>query len=347
MLKRNFYIAVICTALSACGGGGGGASTTTLPDSSSKPAALTAVAWSVGDTFTHTSTTTITVDGTTSSPETLLYTDVVTSIQVDGGATVRRVFSDSNTYADLVYDSERRLMSTHTNLGACKSEYMPARRSFLPNPVSVGTTWDVATKLTTVCDGTTTETQYSIKYTVVAQESLTLPIGTFNALKVVSSTTSETPTSTAKREITCWFDPQLNVELKCEGASTRTSKSTGKVLFSWTNASALQGYSSAKARRQFDTVSRFAGEWSGGYSGSGIPATVCTVTIDTSGGFQGKCGTITVAGTIAADGTMTFKLSEFGQTGPAFTGKFESPLSIKGTFTVPGGSGGTWTLVHM
>jgi hypothetical protein len=344
MQLRNLGLVILSAALAACGGGGSGSSSATLTDGTVKPSGMTAVAWSVGDTFTHKLTATTTATGETSSYANYA-TEVVTALQPNGGATARSVSSDS-MYEDFVYDGERRLVSSSSDLGACKTEHSPGRRTLLPQPVSVGSSWDVTTKSTSVCSGTTTETQFAAKYTAVALESLTLPIGTFQALKVVGNWTSESNTSSRKGERTCWFDPELNVELKCEGTSTATSKLTGKVTNS-TSAMELQGYSSAKARRQYDAVSRFAGEWSGGYSGAGLPTAVCVVNIDVSGGFKGNCGSITIGGTITADGTMSFRLSEFGLTGPTFTGKFDNPLTIKGTFSIQGGSGGTWTLVHM
>lgn len=187
------------------------------------------------------------------------------------------------------------------------------------------------------------------KGSVVAVESLTVLAGTFNAVKTVHTESFKSTTSMNVRELTCWRDAVTGLELKCNGSSTATPTRAGAAVtkrsFSWE----LGGFASGATGRQEANIERYAGKWQVWFTGTSNG--ICDVRIDTAGAISGACTNnyglgFGIAGSVSANGTAKFNLTDSGTSGPGFSGSFESPLKIAGSWSA-GTDNGTWYMLHL
>lgn len=151
------------------------------------------------------------------------------------------------------------------------------------------------------------------------------------------------------REETCWRDTITGLELKCNIAASSTSAVAGAAPVTSTSTSELGGYAKASVGRQRLNIERFGGKWQVWFTGTSNG--VCDVTIASGGAISGTCTNnygmdFGIAGSVAANGTATFNLTEGGTSGPGFSGSFESPLKIAGTWSA-GTDNGTWYMLHL
>lgn len=328
-------------ALSACGGGGdpgsSGESHPSTPTYSAEPV-------SVGDYFTHR----LTAKQPGYSAEPSYSTSTVREAR--GGSVFVDVGSAS-LRADSHYDSERRLVKTTypEDGGECVTTYSPARVLTLPKRVTVGMSWEQNSVAKTVCPNRTVESTFVKKTNAEALESITLPIGTFTAIRTVSSMVVEAATRSVKADVTCWVDPVLGVDLKCSATRTTTIKSNGSVT-KGTYETELVAYASAKAGRRFDSLSRFAGTWSGVSRVSGNVDISCKVKVAVDGKFTADCpGWGDKNGSVGQDGAIEFWVGSILHL-TDFVGKLESPYQASGTVTMDNSFGaprkGAWILTH-
>lgn len=328
-------------ALSACGGGGDAGSSgenhPTTPTYSAEPV-------SVGDYFTHRSTTK--QSGYSAEPS-----YATSTVREARGGSVFVEVGSSFLRADQHYDAERRLAKTTypEDGGECVTTYLPARIQALPKRVTVGMSWEQNSVAKTVCPNRSAESTFVKKTIAEALESITLPIGTFTAIRTVSSIVSESATRSLKTDVTCWVDPALGVDLKCSATRTTTNKSNGSVT-KGTYETELVAYASAKAGRRFDSVSRFAGTWSGVSRVSGDVDISCKVKVAIDGKFTADCpGWGDKDGTVGQDGAIKFWVGSILYL-TDFVGKLESPYQASGTVTMDNRFGaprkGAWVLTH-
>lgn len=217
----------------------------------------------------------------------------------------------------------------------------------VPLPATTSTTWN--TNFAQTCTGGSPSTStFNNTGAVTAIETVVTPAGTFTAGKFVFTQTEvRTGAYTQVINYTCWIDTVMGRTVKCNNTYVYTpvsgTGSSGSETFSLTGYSAA-GYSSAP------TVARFAGAWSGsytGYSGTSNTGTCSNLVVNTSGAITGSCtdnfaGVFTVTGTVNAAGAASLVAS----TGVTFSGTLFSTTNGSGTWVgIPNG-GGTWAATH-
>lgn len=178
----------------------------------------------------------------------------------------------------------------------------------------------------------------------VALETITVKAGTFNTIKIISTTSPITDRGmTAGGEDTLWLDTLTHRRIKYVSRyyeiSGDGSKSSGSV------SGEPIGYASAKQGRKNLNIERFAGHWRGPYPGT--YSGYCEGEVNLTGQLDADCGDglFSVHGDIDANGNGTFHLTVNGVKGASSSGAFESPLSIGGTWSA-GAASGTWKLEH-
>jgi len=337
IMLRTISILSIATLLSACGGG---ASTTPAIDTRT-PARLTP---SLGDFCSYKEIYTTTGASTpTSTP--YWYTAVVTDVEANGAwseTDVEESPSAPHMLEHVLADGDGDSSAKSGCTRSYQSTYNTSQRELV-----AGASW-TRTMVAAVagnCTGSPLTSAIS-NTTVLAMESVTVAAGTFQTAKVsLSSSYKYANGATLVDESTSWLDTNSRRLIKTSNIRTSTSAS-GKVGSSSTVAE-LQGYAQAGSGRSLLNVQRFAGGWSGSYAGPYSGS--CTGQISPDGVLDASCGggQFTLHGLIDANGNVTFSLSAGGGSGPSFSGKFDSPLSIQGTWSMPGGGAGTWQLNHI
>ncbi|HEY0589987.1 MAG TPA: hypothetical protein VGD52_27935 [Pseudoduganella sp.] len=354
---RSNWIACLSAAglLGACGGGGGSTESSTGAGTQLTPGPTTYIAAkaTAGDYYTFK------VDnqhGTAGSSYTSYSTKLVSSVVADGASSAKLLLDepstiapgkfDSNTYpAD--YDSLGRWISTQMS---CTQTASPPFYEVAPMKVSVGMSWEHKGTVTNSCDGW----KYNLeaKDSALAMESVTVAAGTFNAIKVSRTSSQSLPDAKLDIERTCWWEPELGVEVKCVSneattnfklGTTNTVKRTREML----------GYYNQKLQRKADSATRFVGIWRGIYSGVvGAPGHLkveCVVTVDPDGNIAGSCGGLVISfdlkGKVSADGTLAFTVQQYPDM--SFTGKFDSIQQMSGNWSIPNSSSGAWSMSQM
>ena len=351
MKLKQLYIPSIVVAgmLAACGGGGGGggtqavANTPAAPSTPAAPITYKLSKHTVNDFESQYVTPIATVAGTPVAAA-YLETAVTTTANADGSYTQARVYDASydRTYADFSADGGRK-----TSANSCNFIFTPSFAK-VPDTLALGQSWEVSTTRTCV-DSATENTAITAKGSVVAIEPLTVAAGTFSALKTVNTLTYRSPTSTTVTQETCWRDTITGLDLKCDLASTNTPADTTKAPTRQASTRELSGYAQAATGRQQLNVERFAGKWQVWFTGTSDG--VCSVSITKTGGVSGTCANnfgfdFDIVGTVDPQGTAKFNLRDVSATGPGFSGRFESPLKISGTWSA-GTDSGTWYMLHL
>jgi len=285
---------------------------------------------------------TVEADGTTSSGK-YWYSLVTSQVNADGSFSQAAVDNDGGerTYSDYAADGALK-----GSAGRCQYVYTPAMVT-VPGSLTIGQEWS-GKSVRTCSDDTSENTTVTVKGAVAGLESVTVAAGTFSTIKLSYTRTFAFKTSTAVIESTCWRDTVTGINVKCENAST-TTPNAGGAGYKDTSSIELGGYLQASSGLRKDNIERFAGKWQTWYSGQ--ENGICDVQIADAGTISGTCYDNSgyqfgINGTVDARGVATFNLQTGGFAGPVFSGSFESPLKIAGTWSM-GSENGTWYMLHL
>jgi len=342
-MPRFTPVLIIAIFLTACGGGGGNPSPVVPAGPGLVPA--------LGDFYSYQeqATQAYTANNvTTPASATVWYVDVTSATGGDGSWIDTRVQEPpAATRMDRSFSADGGLTSVTD--AKCRKSYTAPYYASQKN-LAVGASWVSTGVRSGSADCTNPQvrnaTQFSSSGTVLAQESVSVAAGTFNSFKLsISEKITFFDQTVQTITATHWIDAD----------SHRLLKSSEQMSYTYSNGATLTeqhttqlvGYNAGKTRGQRLNVERFAGPWSGSYSGS--YSGNCSGEIYTDGRLDASCGggAFAVHGTIDASGKINFALSAGGQTGPVFSGQFDSPLTITGTWTSGDGGSGTWTLNHL
>jgi hypothetical protein len=312
---------------------GGAATVTSIPATKSTN----------GDYFVYTRTTT----PTGSAATTRSVTRYITGVAADGAYT-RTDTADNSTVAvetrtfssgNALTVFERAALGTSAKTTCSYSVPL----LFGPPTGFSGTNFTAPTATESCTGGFVGTNEYNSTHSDVGQESVTIPIGTFETTKFTSTTIIKAAAETSTTTSTTWVD----------NANARTVKSTSNTSTSPNGSATVTSTSSQVfelAARASNgeapigpVVRRFAGVWdltlAGAASGS------CVLTVTATGSLSGPCTTTagagTVSGSVNAAGAVTGTFTD----GTLAVGTLASPLAGTGTWS-GGGSTGTWSAKH-
>ncbi|WP_332854938.1 hypothetical protein [Duganella sp. S19_KUP01_CR8] len=344
-MLRTISILSITALLAACGGGGGSSTAAPGTPAPNTPAQASLTP-TVGDFYSYKQLNTNITPG--AAQQTLppsWYTDVVNEVEADGSWTDVTVGADSSSMRVLYHYQANGDNDRYVNGGCIQNygvTYSAAKHDFV-----VGAGWTSSTAYTRSAGCTAS---YSISNTasinVLALESVTVPAGTFNTVKVAGTRNFKYASGTSvTTEYTSWLDVGTHRIIKYSGQTTTLTGATGKTS-AYASAVELQGYSQAKTGASLPNVERFAGPWTASYTGaynghcSGYVTTAGVLTVGCDGGFN-------IQGNIDAKGNATLALYQGSTGGPQFSGSLDTALSLQGTWKFPDGTAGSWTLIHL
>lgn len=342
IVTKAAYASVLAVlVLSACGGGGKG-STSGTAASVTAPVVKRAT---VGDVYTYSRRDT-TVGGTTSS---YLFSREYQVVSDDGSTIDVETFS--NTIAATVTSVSANggvTAWTLKNDPTVKCTFSPENLGATP-PYQTGKSWD--NSWTKTCGATVSRGRNT--GSIVSQESVTVPAGTFNAFKEVYVVT-EQQTSPASEQvttsnITCWRDVDLKQYVKCEFAMSYAQPGAVSPESIASTVYELNSFIASGVAKSIVSTARFAGTWSGRFFGSAIG--MCAgLTISPSGAISGTCEErvsepYPVSGSVDAQGNVTFGQNPAG-TQPVFSGRFRTISEIEGTWSAGANSTGGWAMYH-
>jgi hypothetical protein len=352
---RNSWLTIVVAAgmLAGCGGGGSGSGNgSTSAQLPSGPKTYTAAKATVGDYYAYK----LTYREQNSSYESAAYaTRLVSNVAANGTVSIKSFSDDQVSNEPLAFASNsysadfdalgRWLGSSNWDCGASSN---PPMFLIAPLTLSVGMKWEYSGVGSSKCSTeAATQTTLANQNAAVAQEQVTVAAGTFNTIKVSRSAVEDSDRTRYTAERSCWWEPELGVEVKCVANQSSTDKTTGVKSVS-SQAWELQGYSNQKLSRKADSVQRFAGNWAGRYqarvSGSDS-AGDCTFIIDLAGNITGSCSGaavyFSVTGNVSADGKLALNIAN-SNSAWAVAGKVDSVEQLSGTWTAPEFGSGTW-----
>ncbi|HJV82980.1 hypothetical protein [Noviherbaspirillum sp.] len=365
MIKAVLAGILTGVVLLGCGGGGGGDGVATGTSSSSISSTDTS---STGSTSSNTQASTGTVSSipvtkgdsytyrrtdttmATSSATTFDWTREFTAVNSDGSLAYSDTFSNGSFAGSSANISADGSISSTSSISSSTATctYAGVNASSVA-PFAVGQSWNNA--WTKTCG--TAVVAGANKGSIVGQETVTVPAGTFNAYKeVYTVTTQQTSPSSPTITITsytCWRDAILGQRVKCEWTmATTTAGSTAQTPVSST-VFELTNYIAQASTTSVLSASRFAGTWTGSFSGTDS-GTCSNLSISTSGVISGTCvgnqsGTFSVSGTVDSQGAASFS-SGTTSNGAHFTGQFASSTAASGTWSAGTGWTGNWTISH-
>lgn len=352
---RNSWLAIVVAAgmLAGCGGGGGGSNGGTgAAQTQSGPKTYVAAKPATGDyyAFKYTSR----EQGENTDSQTYV-TRLVSNVAMDGTVSIKylgdyqsttdpQVFGSGSYSAD--FDAQGRWLGSSN--WRCGSSTNPPMYLVAPLTLSVGMKWEYSGVASSKCtDEAAEQTTLGYKDAALAQEQVTVPAGAFSTIKVSRSAAEDNAKASYTAERTCWWEPDMGVEVKCILNETSTDKSNG-VKSSRTSSWEMQGYANQKLGRKTDTLQRFAGNWSGQYTGrifGADDAGTCSFTFDLAGNVKGSCSGaavgFSVTGTVSAAGQLTLNIAN-GNANWAVQGKLDSMEQASGTWDAPNYGSGTW-----
>lgn len=343
-MKQLALAAALAAGLSACGGGSD-SSTGAATAQSATPSASASYKLgkpSVNDFETHDiKWEDVTVGGETRSGS-FRETGVTTQAGTDGSftkAVTSNVRDDIRLYTD--YTAEGAVKSVINN---CQTAYTPAF-AVIPGTLQPGQGWETSSTRTCPGEGRT-DVPVTSKGAVEGIETVTVAAGTFSAVKTVHTVTRKETSGTVVRTATCWRDTATGIQVKCENKDVGTPNNPEQRSFTQTIVSELRGYAHTATGRQHLSVNRFDGDWQVWFKGSSDG--ICTVRI-VDGAATGNCSNnygigFGITGSVDAQGVARFGLTG-GLAGNGFSGTFESPLKISGTWSA-GTDSGTWYMTH-
>jgi hypothetical protein len=357
---RNSWIGMMVVAgmMSGCGGGGAGNNGSAAQEAGQAGSQTTYVAASstVGDYYTWE----IATRDQGSTVDSYEYTTrSVRSVAADGAISADYLYDYISAASPLAYASSTISVSLDklgrwvgTTTATCMGGPNPPIYNVAPNTIAAGMSWQSSGIIQSKCSlDAATQRTFAIQDNVLPMEQVTVPAGTFNVLKVVRNATEEDSNLIQRTEQTCWWEPDLGIEVKCASTFTNTNKSTGAVSVR-SGMQTLRGYSKQKLGRKLDTELRFMGNWRGSFNGvfqgqnvSGM----CSLMID-GGNINGNCAGATlsfnISGNVRADGALAFTASENGNTGTAFIGRFDSLQQMSGSWSTPNYGSGSWVMTQ-
>ncbi len=350
---RNSVLGMMGVAvlLAACGGGGGsgGKDAAQVPPA---PKTYVAAKATVGDYYTYKNTFQA-LEPTPGVARESYNTRLLTSVSDDGAKSYR---SSTNSpirngndflYTTLTMDFDQLGRWLATTRADCRITPAPAQYFVAPNSLSVGASWQYSGRIESKCalNPATVQTD-ELNAKAVAEESITVPAGTFNTIKITQSEQLRDDAFLYSMEQSCWWEPNLGVEVKCVINTTLTETGTSRKEVS-VNTRELQGYANQALARKADTLLRYTGAWKGRFQGAAPNEGVagdCKLLLKADGTITGSCSgasvTFNLTGTISANGQLSLALGGAGQ----FTGKLDNQEQISGTWSTPDGVNGTWSL---
>ena len=346
---------VAAAVLVGCGGGGGGSAAKEAGQLSSTPTYVAAAA-TVGDYYTWE----FVSRGQGATADSYSYsTRLVRSVASDGAMSAAYLGDYISSSSPLAYVSNTNITNfdslgrwLNTSNGSCTATATPPFYPIAPYKVTVGMSTQTAGIVQGKCSNNPAEQHsYDFKDKVFPMEQVTVPAGIFNVLKVVRNGIEEDGNVRQVTEQTCWWEPDLGIDVKCVTNFTNTNKTTGESR-SRVDTETLQGYSKQKLARKFDTVMRFMGNWNGRYDGIAQGRNVsglCKLMFD-GGNITGNCvGSAVefmITGTVNADGSVFFTAANNGNVGSTFTGKFDNIQQLSGSWSAPNYASGTWVMTQ-
>jgi hypothetical protein len=348
---RNSWLAILVAAgmLAGCGGGSSGGAGSAQTQSG--PTTYVAAKPATGDyyAFKYTSR----EQG--ANPESPTYiTRLVSNVAMNGTVSIKylgdhpstsdpQVFGSGSYSAD--FDAQGRWIGSSN--WRCGASSNPPMYVVAPLTLSVGMKWEYSGVASSKCtDEAAVQTTLAYKDAALAQEQVTVPAGTFNTIKVSRSSAEDNVKISYTAERTCWWEPDMGVEVKCLLNETAIDKSSG-VKSSRTETRELQGYSNQKLGRKNDTLQRFAGNWTGRYTGRILGADdagTCSFTFDLAGNVKGSCSGaalgFSVTGKVSVAGQLTLNIANNANW--AVQGKMDSIEQASGTWEAPNYGSGTW-----
>jgi hypothetical protein len=354
---RNHWLAIVTGAaiLTGCGGGGpsSGNESAQLP---SGPKIFTAASATVGDYFTWEH---VTREQGSSADSYNYDTSYVRSVGVDGAVGIKYFADYANGTDTLVFSSNTASIELD-KLGrwlgssneSCKQVSNPPFHLVALNSLATGMSWQHSSVVQATCSsGSAPQVAIEFKDDVGAIEQVTVPAGTFTTFKISRHETADDGNFRTVFDRTCWWEPDLGVDVKCVTNATVTDKASDKKRVV-VQTEALLGYSKQKLGRKSDTVMRFSGNWKGRLEGTALGQNVagtCTLAIDWSGNIGGACFgsgvAFNVGGKVSADGSL-FLMANNGNGNQFFTGNFDSLQQMSGVWSVPTHGSGTWVITQ-
>jgi len=345
----------VAALLAACGGGGGGAGSTTggsvqLP---AGPKTYVAAKTTVGDYYIF-KTTDQDLEPFPSQPTDTYSVRQIISASADGAHTVRYVrsvpikngtdYRTKSSTRDLDGLGHWLKNSYQSGSEECVDTPTPVQYNIAPYTISVGTNWKYVGANTTKCSLSTNAqtTQIEADDSAVAEEEITVTAGTFKTIKVTDNETQKYADVVDQFERTCWWEPELGIEVKCTIKWTSTAPGMPKTVALQTRE--LYAYSNQKTGRKLDSKLRFLGAWNGSFDGTA--SGTCKLLIR-GGQVDGECigapAPLKVTGQVSDDGQLSLSMTYNGLAGQ-FTGKVDSLQQMSGTWSVPNYGSGTWVV---
>lgn len=355
-MRNRIGIAVVAGLLAGCGGGGGSGAGAQQPGQLAAAQTYVAAKPTVGDYYTWEN---VSREQGSTVNYFIFSTRLVRAVAADGAVSASYLndsipTTNPETYASntvaVEFDSLGRWTSAST--ASCIRTPSTPVYSVAPNTIAVGMNWQYAGFVqTTKCvQELPMQLTADVKDSVGAMEPVTVEAGSFNALKVTRSETNEDGNYRTASERTCWWEPELGIDVKCVNNLTVTNKATGEKR-SRVETENLVGYSNQKLARKFDTTGRFMGNWKGSYDGTALGQNVagsCNLAIDWYGKISGSCTgpavAFNVVGLIRADGTLAFAATSNGSSGLTFTGQLDNLQQMRGSWSVLNYGSGSWVM---
>jgi hypothetical protein len=132
------------------------------------------------------------------------YTEIVTEVSPEN-AIVNLTFSGSDVSVFVTYDREWNCIDNLI------WRYKPGNGQGMKLPLAVGKTWETSFEASNTQTGT--NFKGSSSSTVVAQEKITTPAGTFDTFKIeqqVREIDAANPSKLTESQIAVWYAPQIN-----------------------------------------------------------------------------------------------------------------------------------------
>ncbi len=258
MSFRLMLVGVSALGLVACGGGGGGDSSpppVVTPPVVTPPTTYTPVAVKTGDTYVYATTGNFS-DGSTASSS---YTDQVAAISSTGNYFKSSYDSKNEISALDLFDKAQGQLTE----GECDFSQSLKPVVF---PFFVGQTFNQSVVETCPLQQANANQIININITgsVLSYETVTVPAGTFNTLKVQSKVSVSNGNGTAQslnpftRDRTCWVDIVSGANVKCDFAVTYNPAVSGTYLSKYSSQLTSTGNASTAA---FSLTGKISGEF--------------------------------------------------------------------------------------
>jgi hypothetical protein len=357
---RNSWIGILAAAgiLAGCGGGGGGSHGAAPQESGqlAAPASYQSAMPTVGDYYTWEY---VSREQGASADSYSYTTRLVREVAQDGAISAAYLYDYINSSTPLTYASGTNKVNFDglghwlgTSNAACTATPNPPHYPVAPRAVQAGMSWQSSGTIQTQCTlAPAAQRTFDYKDKMFGMEQVSVPAGIFNALKVVRNGVEEDGNQRRVAEQTCWWEPELGIDVKCVTNFTITDKTTGETR-TRVDTESMLGYSNQRVARKADTELRFMGNWSGRYDGVALGRNVsglCSLMFD-GGNITGSCTgpdvVFNITGKVWADGALVFTAANNGNVALTFTGKFDNLQQMSGSWGVPAYGSGSWAMTQ-